>query len=248
MNTGTKPSPRSSTLRPKNRAAVILVSVLAISLLYFLVGSPHFYERFLGSYAGEGSFGFLAPSLYHFAVTLVLFLLLPAAIIKNLLKEELPAYGWQPGDRRAGGLSLAWGVPLVLLLGWLSSRQPEFRLQYPLFISRLDSFPLRGQNITVFILYQFTYIFYYVGWEFFFRGFALFGLRDSLGTAGVLIFQAVISTALHAAKPMPELLAALPGGILFGLVALRCRSLGAVIIAHWLLGFSLDLFILLRSG
>jgi len=85
MNTGTKPSPRSSTLRPKNRAAVILVSVLAISLLYFLVGSPHFYERFLGSYTEKGGFGFLAPSLYHFAVTLVLFFLLPVAIIKNLL-------------------------------------------------------------------------------------------------------------------------------------------------------------------
>jgi membrane protease YdiL (CAAX protease family) len=112
----------------------------------------------------------------------------------------------------------------------------------------LKSFPLRGQNITVFILYQFTYIFYYLGWEFFFRGFALFGLRDEIGVFRALLFQALISTALHAAKPMPELLAALPGGILFGLVALRCRSLTAAIIAHWLLGFSLDLFILLSPA
>lgn len=248
MNTGTESSPPSSSVRLKNRTTVILVSVLAISLLYFLVGSPHFYERFLGSYTEKGTFGFLAPSLYHFAVTLVLLFLIPAAVIRNLLREELPAFGWQTGDRRAGWLTLTWGVPLVLILGWLSSRQPEFRNQYPLFISRLGSFPLRGQNVTVFILYQFTYVFYYIGWEFFFRGFALFGLKEELGTVPALLFQAVVSTALHAAKPLPELLAALPGGIVFGLVALRCRSLGAVIVAHWLLGLSLDLFILLGSG
>ncbi|MDP8235828.1 MAG: CPBP family intramembrane metalloprotease [Candidatus Erginobacter occultus] len=232
----------------RRRAGVIAGSVLGISLLYFLVGSPGFYERFLGSYTEGGSYGFLAPSLYHFAVTLVLFFLVPAVIIKNLFRENLAAFGWQLGDRRAGLLSLAWGIPLVILLAWLSAQRPEFRLQYPLFISRLESFPLRGQNITVFILYQFTYIFYYLGWEFFFRGFALFGLRDELGVGRALLFQAAISTVLHASKPMPELLAALPGGILFGLVALRCRSLGAVIIAHWLLGFFLDIFILLRPA
>ncbi len=239
---------RQAALPPRRRAGVIILCVLSISLLYFLVGSPNFYEKYLGSYTEKGSFGFLAPSLYHFAVTLVLFFLLPAAIIKNLLKEELPAFGWRLGDRKAALLTLSWGIPLVVLLGYLSSLNPEFRLQYPLFISRLDSFPLRGQNITVFILYQFTYIFYYVGWEFFFRGFALFGLRGEIGTAPALIFQAAISTALHAAKPMPELLAALPGGIIFGLVALRCRSLAAVIVAHWLLGFSLDLFILINPA
>jgi membrane protease YdiL (CAAX protease family) len=68
-----------------------------------------------------------------------------------------------------------------------------------------------------------------------------------MGVTGALIFQAVVSTLLHISKPMPELVAALPAGIIFGLVALRCRSIRSVIIAHWLLGFSLDLFILLRS-
>lgn len=248
MKRGFVNSSQESAFPIRRRGGIIILSVLSISLLYFLVGSPNFYERFIGSYTEGGSFGFLAPSLYHFAVTLVLFFLLPVAIIKTLLKEDLPAFGWRLGDRRAGLLTLSWGIPLVVILGYLSSRCPEFRLQYPLFISRLESFPLRGQNITVFILYQFTYIFYYLGWEFFFRGFALFGLRDEIGVTRALLFQAVISTALHAAKPMPELLAALPGGILFGLVALRCRSLTAAIIAHWLLGFSLDLFILLRPA
>ncbi len=213
MKTGSAIELRVPAVRSGQRPTIILVSVLAISVIYFLVGSPHFYERVLGSYTEQGSFGFLAPSLYHFAVTLVLFFLLPVAIVKNLLGEKLSAYGWQAGDRRAGWISLAWGVPLVLLLGWISAGRPEFQSQYPLFISRLeDPFQLQGQNITVFILYQFTYVFYYLGWEFFFRGFALFGLKDSWGLTRALLFQALLSTALHATKPLPELLAALPGG------------------------------------
>ncbi|MDP8214099.1 MAG: CPBP family intramembrane metalloprotease [Candidatus Euphemobacter frigidus] len=228
------------------KTSLVLGATIAISLLYYLVGNPSFYERYLGSFTEGGTFGFLAPSLYQFAVTLILFFFLPYLLIKNFFHEKPTAYGWQTGDRRAGWLVLTWGIPLVLLMAWFASGQAEFRDQYPLFISRLSDFPLKGQNITVFILYEFTYIFYYIGWEFFFRGFALFGLKDSMGITGALIFQAVISTLLHVSKPMPELAMALPGGIIFGLVALRCRSLRSVIIAHWLLGCSVDLFILLR--
>ena len=229
-----------------NKTALILTATIVISLLYFLVGNQSFYERYLGSYTEGGTFGFLAPSLSQFAITLILFFFLPILIIKNVFHERPRDYGWQVGDRKAGWLVLTWGVPLVLVLAWLSSKDLAFRHQYPLFISRLDDFPLQGQNITVFILYEFTYIFYYIGWEFFFRGFVLFGLKDSIGVVGALVLQAAISTMLHASKPLPELITAFPGGIIFGLVALRCRSLRSVIFAHWLLGFSLDLFILLR--
>ena len=170
-------------------------------------------------------------------------------IITRLFKDRPADYGWQAGDRKAGNFFLLIGIPAVLIMAWFSSQHPEFIRQYPLFISAsstLPPFELQGQNITVFILYEFTYVFYYIGWEFFFRGFALFGLSRNHGLVSALLFQAIISTLLHITKPMPELIAALPGGIIFGLVAWRCRSLKTVIITHWLLGFSLDLFILLR--
>lgn len=230
----------------RQKASIVIVTTILISLIYFLIGTPAFYENHLGTFTEGGKFGFLAPSLYQFAVTLVLFFFFPFLIVTRVLKEKPSDYGWQSGNRRTGWLVLTWGVPLVLVMAWLSSGKPGFRAQYPLFISKFSDFTLKGQNITVFILYEFTYIFYYIGWEFFFRGFALFGLKDEIGVVPALLFQAVLSTLLHISKPVPELAAALPGGIIFGLVALRCRSLRSVIIAHWLLGFSLDLFILLR--
>jgi len=228
------------------KTTLILGATLGISLLYFLVGTPAFYEQHLGSFTEGGTYGFLAPSLYQFAVTLVLFFFFPRLIISRVLGENPGSYGWQAGDRKAFWISLSWGIPLVLFLGWLASGQAAFKDQYPLFIAQYPDFSLAGQNITVFVLYEFIYIFYYIGWEFFFRGFVLFGLKERLGIPGALLIQALISTLLHLSKPAPELLTALPGGIIFGLVALRCRSVKAAIIAHWLLGFSLDLFILLR--
>lgn len=228
------------------KTITVLIATISISLVYFLVGTPTFYEKYLGSFTEGGKYGFLAPSLYQFGITLILFFFLPLLIIKKILREKVDAYGWQTGDRLSGWIWLGIGIPVVLAIAWLSSRKPEFIAQYPLFISRFPDFRLEGQNITVFILYEFTYIFYYIGWEFFFRGFALFGLKDELGTTGALIFQAVASTLLHLSKPMPELAVAFPGGIIFGLAALSCRSLRTVIIVHWLLGFLLDLFILLQ--
>lgn len=234
------------TVQKFQKTIVVLTATAGISLLYFLVGTPAFYEKHLGSFTEGGTYGFLAPILYQFAVTLVLFFFLPLLIIIKGLHERPGSYGWQVGDRKAFWLSLSWGVPLILILGWLASGQAGFKDQYPLFIARYPDFTLAGQNITVFILYEFIYIFYYIGWEFFFRGFVLFGLKDRLGVPGALLIQAGISTLLHLSKPAPELAMALPGGIIFGLVALRCRSVRSVIIAHWLLGLSLDLFILLR--
>ena len=220
--------------------------VLLISLVYFFLGTPSFYEEYLGSFTAGGTYGFLAPSLYQFGVTFILFFFIPLLIITQLWGEKLSRYGWQSGNRKAGWIWVAIGIPVVAVIAYLSADRSDFQDQYPLFISQLKSFPLRGQNITVFILYEFTYIFYYVGWEFFFRGFALFGLREKRGIVVAILFQTVLSTLLHIHKPMPELIAAFPGGIIFGLMALNCRSIWPVIAVHWSLGFALDLFILLR--
>lgn len=231
---------------PAGRVYLILSVTLAISLIYYFIGSPRFYENNLGAFTEAGKYGFLAPSLYQFAVTLVLLFFVPLLMIRKIFRQSPADYGWRSGDRKAEAFFLWAGIPIVLLLSWLSSGDEEFARQYPLFISQIPGFRLQGQNITVFILYEFTYVFYYIGWEFFFRGFAFLGIYRKTGLIPALLFQAVLSTVLHVSKPLPELVAALPGGIIFGLVALRCRSLKTVIILHWLLGCSLDLFILLR--
>ena len=40
--------------------------------------------------------------------------------------------------------------------------------------------PAAGRSLSFFALHAAAYFLYYAGWEFYFRGFLLFGLRDSL--------------------------------------------------------------------
>jgi uncharacterized protein len=71
------------------------------------------------------------------------------------------------------------------------------------------------------------------------------GLRDSLGEWTAILVQTGLSTLMHIGKPAGEIYGAILGGVVFGLVALRSRSLLYVILIHWVLGVALDLFICL---
>lgn len=184
-------------------------------------------------------------AVYQFVLALILMFAVPALIVRRRSWGKLSDYGWRKpvGSREA--VWLAAGIPAVLLISWFSAERAEFRAFYPLFGR---DFPLSGANIALIVLLELSYLLYYIGWEFLYRGFALFGLRRSWGLPAAMFFQALVSGLMHLHKPMPELLASFPAAILFGLAALHCRSLRPVILCHWLLGASLDLFILISAG
>ena len=93
--------------------------------------------------------------------------------------------------------------------------------------------------------------FYMFCWEFFFRGFLLFGLQKSRsGSWGAVILQALPFTLLHWSPDppppshWPKSLSALPGGLILGVLALRTRSFVYGFLAHWAISLTLDLFLL----
>ncbi len=184
-------------------------------------------------------------AVYQFVLALILMFAVPALVIRRRKWGELSDYGWRKPVRSREAIWLAAGIPAVLLLAWFSAERAEFRAFYPLFGR---DFPLSEANIALIILLELSYLLYYIGWEFLYRGFALFGIRRSWGLPAAMFFQALLSGLMHLHKPMPELLASFPAAILFGLAALHCRSLRPVILCHWLLGASLDLFILFSAS
>ena len=60
--------------------------------------------------------------------------------------------------------------------------------------------------------------------------------------------QAFAATAVHFGKPLPETLAALPGSLLFGLMAVRARSIVWPALIHFVVGASTDVFSLYHQG
>jgi membrane protease YdiL (CAAX protease family) len=114
---------------------------------------------------------------------------------------------------------------------------PQVRAEYPL--SKLVQ-----DKASLFLLYEFSYILlYYVGWEFFFRGYMLFGLREKFGDTYAILLQVIPSSLLHFNKPEPEFLGSIILGLVLGYLALRTRSILYPIIIHAYIGVSTDLLV-----
>ncbi len=64
-----------------------------------------------------------------------------------------------------------------------------------------------------------------------------------MGATNALLVQVLASVLLHIGKPVSETYAAIAGGLLWGLLAYRTRSLFSGMLQHYLLGIALDWFI-----
>lgn len=95
------------------------------------------------------------------------------------------------------------------------------------------------QGMGYFFFYQMIQLWYMIGWEFFFRGFMLFGLERSLGRMSVLV-QAIAFGLAHFRKPQLEAYGAVIAGVFLGLIALRARSFLPCIILHYLILLTAD--------
>lgn len=201
-----------------------------------------------------------SPEAYWYINT-ALCLWVPLVIIVLFLKQEPSQFGMTRGDRRLG-LKWTWisivGMAVVIAVAVsIPSLRTQFQSQY--LYGRLSQ-PLSGVGPVFFfqhvslkalVYYELAMGFYMFCWEFFFRGFLLFGLQKTfLRTWGAVIVQALIFSLLHwsyvpgASKPPVEVLSALPGGLILGILALRTRSFLYGFLAHWAISLTLDVILL----
>jgi membrane protease YdiL (CAAX protease family) len=218
------------------RAALILLAASVLPAVYRCFGSPAFYERHWAPLIGGGALAPMHAVLYAWLSVFVLFFVVPAAVARFGLKLSLRALGRRIGDARAGLVLLAVILPSAVAALLPTSRMADFRAEYPLYHAA-------GRRLAVFILYELCYAVYYLGWEFFFRGFMLFGLAGAFGAVNAVLIQTIPSTLAHIGKPVPEVFAAVLAGLVFGAIALRTRSILYVFLLHYLIGVTLDVFI-----
>ncbi len=149
-------------------------------------------------------------------------------------------FGLMLGDWRLGCKAVAILLPLIsLLMLYPASRIEEIRNFYP-----FDK--EAAVSLAAFLRLQVARgVFFYVAWEFFFRGFMLFGLRKHVGDGMAVLLQTVPSCLWHIGLPAGELLSSIPAGILFGVMALRTRSVLWPLLLHILIGVVLDALIVL---
>jgi len=156
------------------------------------------------------------------------------------LPETLVTLGFRSGRMGLGLLLSGIGVPLTLFLSFHASRDERIRTTYP-FSKRACSKP------GLFVIFETTYLlFYYIPWEFLFRGLLFFPLIPHVGLWTALSIQTIISTLYHIGHPDTEITGALLGGFVYGIVAYTTGSIIYPIFLHALLGISTDTFIYLR--
>jgi membrane protease YdiL (CAAX protease family) len=174
--------------------------------------------------------------LYTFFSAFLLFAILPWLIVRVVFHEKISSYGLQLGDWRFGLKAFLILTPIFVIASYTSINDPEFLAEYPLFKGA-------GSSPSMFLGHAMAYLFFYIGWEVFFRGFMQFGLRDAMGDWNSILVQTALSCIVHIGKPTGEIYSSILGALIWGILAFRTRSIIWGLLVHWFLGVSLDFFI-----
>lgn len=202
--------------------------------IYVYQGHHSFFSRHLADpLFGDDPTNDWYRHLYQFLSALLLLGVIPSLLARFVLGRSLAFQGVRLGDWRFGCCALVVGILALTPLLYLGSFDPEVQREYPL--TRLA-----GCATDLFVLWELTYLIYYIAWEYFFRGFNLFLIEERWGAGAALLYQVIPSTLLHIGKPQTETLAAIVGGVLFGALALRTRSMLYPLLLHWYVGACTD--------
>lgn len=222
---------RSNEMKP---SVILIVSVILLSVQRNF-GSVEFAQT-----AFKPSGGLLAP-LYMFSTAFVLLGLVPLALIVFAFRDDPRTYGLRIGDWKAGMQTTGLLFPIIAIaLLYPASLTGEMRNFYPFAREA-------GDSASDFLLLEIPRgVLFYTAWEFFFRGFMLFGLRPYVGDWLAICIQTIPSCLWHIGMPTGELLSSIAGGVLFGVMAIRTNSILWPFCLHYLIGIGLDLLIVVR--
>lgn len=208
---------------------------LTAMVLFLYPADESFFIANFATSESSAAFAQYQSYLWHHLMVLVVFLI-PLLLMPRLGVARRGGSLFAPGDWRWGARWTLLSCLLVTLPTWISAADPQFQAEYPLA-------PYAFSSPSLLVLFLFSYVLYYIGWEAFFRGFIGYGLIG-LGYAPflALMVQVALSTIIHIGKPQMELIGAIPGGILMGVLAYRSRSLLWPLLFHIYIGFINTLF------
>jgi uncharacterized protein len=215
----------------------LLVSAPILLTLYRYYGYPEAFLRIVGEFGNSEIYS----RFWQFGVFFFLMMVIPILSTRYFKELDLSTMGLGLGDYKTGLKLVIIVIPFIVLpIIYLAADMPELRSEYP-----LAKILLRDHSWI--LTYELSYIFlYYIAWEFFFRGFLLFGLLPKFGAMNAVLIQTISSCLIHIGKPEGEIFGSILVGIIFGAFALRTRSIWYVFLVHAAIGVMTDLFIIFK--
>ena len=225
------------------QVVLLVITTFSMSLYWIIVNNQLFSAVLTSVLAGD-----IAPYLIRLVSITLLLGALPL-LTARMLGFRISDLGIRRPTAKIAPYMIV-GVPCMILVGIGGSINPGMVNFYP-FSKTIASYA--ADNILWLLLHALLYmLFYYIPWECCFRGVLLFPFveRSTVNSGhappAALFFQVVPSTMLHFGHPLPELLGAIPFGIVAGYIAWRCQSLIPVWILHLTAGIALDGAIIYR--
>jgi uncharacterized protein len=151
----------------------------------------------------------------------VLEFIIPVAVVVLAWRENPRRYGLTLGDWRRGLPIAVAGIAIMAVVIWWIAGQPDFRSYYTESIAGRPTWRLIvDTGVDLF------------AWEFFFRGWLLWGFGRKYGTDAIWL-QVIPFALMHVWKPEIEQLSTLLGGAFFGILAWRTKSFLYGWLLHW---------------
>ncbi len=217
---------------------IIFLSVALLQTISWYYASRNFFRLNIFPVYQNDPDVYLYEYLYWFVSDFITLFILSVIIIKFVLRESLKDYGLQVGELKVGIVFSGLFLIVMITVIWFISSTSAFSEKYPHLLSTRN-------NWESFSAYEIGMLIYMVSWEFIWRGFMLFGLKEKFGYYSVFI-QTIPFVILHNGKPILETFGAIAGGIALGVLALRTNSIIYCVITHSGVMFAIDLISTLR--
>ena len=160
--------------------------------------------------------------------SVIYFAVLPILTIIILRRNPLD-FGLRLGNFKVWGFYVIATLIVVLPILYIASRSSVLAQYYT--IPKFD--------VIKYCLETTVYLF---AWEFLFRGFLLFGLKDKLKESSILVQMAPF-VLVHFGKPEIETISTILMGIYFGYVAYRGNSYWPAFIIHLFINITFLIFV-----
>jgi hypothetical protein len=216
------------------KESFIFISVAVITFISIHYSTPSFFRSMFD--VEDTKF---YQTLYWFSADGFLMLVVPLILIVTVLKSKPVDFGFRIGDYKFGLLTSAVFIILMIPVIWIASGSESFARAYP------QAGVTVRESIPVLLYYELFVGFYMLAWEFFWRGYMLFGLKDKFGYYAVFM-QMIPFMILHRGKPEIEVFASIFAGLILGIQALRANSFIYCFIVHWVVMIFVDTISVLR--
>lgn len=215
---------------------VLIVAALVV-ILQMQFGDRRLFRMEIAPALGVGNPGLWSWG-WWFGMQGILGFVLPVLLLKFGFGRSLQEMGLGKGDSRLAWQITAVYLPLVIVGTWILSAGSDFQAEYP-------HYAPAAHNWRYFAIYEGLFLFYWVGWEYLWRGFVLFGTRHTFGVYAIFV-QAMPFAILHMNKPLPEALLSIVGGVALGALVWRTRAFWIAVPIHAAQMLILDFWATLR--